>query len=252
MLQIKLRSDPVVCRKVFDIASRNLDHPYTIRYHYWYYYAQAHLNDGSSRRGKRRRIRCVGRVAFLCGQISEPLETEKIKVTPDESVTVPTMKEILRVKGILILRRNATRDYLDFAALAHGLGSEDVKNAMSRFDEFYPQKNGESALMQLQTQLANPLPFDLEETNLSILQAFGPPMAQLGNGQSSLHRSVADTWRRTGASLYNRVIGQPPTRFVDIDLQIRNSLTIYSILIIWDAHERSNGYVSSSTPEFSP
>ena len=42
-LQIKLRSDPSLCRKVFDIASHNLDHPYTIRYHYWYHYAKTYL-----------------------------------------------------------------------------------------------------------------------------------------------------------------------------------------------------------------
>ena len=105
---------------------------------------------------------------------SEPLETEKIKVTSEESITVPTMKEILRIKGFLILRRNATRDYLDFVALANGLGPQGVGESMRRFDELYPQKNGESALMQLQTQLANPLPFDLEITNLSIYKHLVP------------------------------------------------------------------------------
>jgi hypothetical protein len=45
LLQINLRRDPDLCRKVFDIASHNLDHPYTIRYHYWYRYAKEHLPD---------------------------------------------------------------------------------------------------------------------------------------------------------------------------------------------------------------
>ncbi len=39
--------------------------------------------------------------------------------------------------------------------------------ALKDFDRLYPQSTGESALQQLQIQLANPLPYDLEETRLS-------------------------------------------------------------------------------------
>jgi hypothetical protein len=104
----------------------------------------------------------------------EPLETETIKISKMDTITVPTMDEILRIKGVLILRRNSTRDYLDFAALADGFSDSKVCHAMSRFDELYPQKNGESALMQLQIQLANPLPYDLEDLNLSTYRELKP------------------------------------------------------------------------------
>jgi hypothetical protein len=97
----------------------------------------------------------------------EPLETEKMRTASGETITVPTMEEILRIKGALILRRNATRDYLDFSALSDGMGDERVCQAMRRFDELYPQNNGESALMQLQTQLAAPAPYDLDGIDLS-------------------------------------------------------------------------------------
>lgn len=50
--------------------------------------------------------------------------------------------------------------------LANGLGDEGAKTALSCFDELYPQPNGESPLMQLAKQLSNPLPFDLDGTNL--------------------------------------------------------------------------------------
>jgi len=40
------------------------------------------------------------------------------------------------------------------------LGSEGTVGALRNFDELYPQPNGESALQQLQIQLAEPLPFD--------------------------------------------------------------------------------------------
>lgn len=95
-----------------------------------------------------------------------PLETVQIEFR-GETITVPTEAEILRIKGLLILKRNATRDYLDFVALANHMGPEKMIDALRSFDHFYPQRNGESALQQLQIQLANPLPYDLEELNLS-------------------------------------------------------------------------------------
>ena len=85
----------------------------------------------------------------------------------DGSITIPTPAEMLRIKGILILKRNATRDYLDFIALAQSLGDNKVMDALNTFDEFYPQPNKESAYQQLQVQLSNPLPYDLDDVNLS-------------------------------------------------------------------------------------
>ena len=96
----------------------------------------------------------------------EPLETVQIAYQ-DRKITVPTEAEILRIKGVLILKRNATRDYLDFVALADHLGVEKIVSALQPFDRFYPQPNNESALQQLQIQLAQPLPYDLEEHNLT-------------------------------------------------------------------------------------
>lgn len=82
-------------------------------------------------------------------------------------LTVPTMNEILRIKGVLILKRNATRDYLDFVALADGMGDERLVQALQSFDKLYQQDNGESPLQQLQAQLASAVPYDLEGTELS-------------------------------------------------------------------------------------
>jgi hypothetical protein len=91
-----------------------------------------------------------------------PLETMVIDHlgTP---ITVPTPAEILRIKGVLILKRNATRDYLDFIALARHMGNPAMVLALQNFDVLYVQPNGQSALQQLQIQLANPLPYDLDD-----------------------------------------------------------------------------------------
>ena len=95
-----------------------------------------------------------------------PLETEEIKRL-GVRLKVPTAAEMLRIKAVLILRRNATRDYVDFAALGDGVGQAAAAAALCSFDDLYPQESGESSLQQLCAQLASPLPYDLELTDLS-------------------------------------------------------------------------------------
>lgn len=97
---------------------------------------------------------------------NEPLETQEVTIAGVRLV-VPTEEELLRIKGVLILRRNATRDYLDFAALAERIGPARIIQALTSMDQLYPQTSGESALQQLQVQLANAMPFDLEKTDLT-------------------------------------------------------------------------------------
>ncbi len=96
----------------------------------------------------------------------QPLEVAQLDVA-GESITLPTEAEMLRIKAVLILRRNATRDYLDFVALAEHIGEERLVVALGSFDRLYPQSNGESALQQLQIQLAQPLPYDLDAVDLA-------------------------------------------------------------------------------------
>ena len=97
-----------------------------------------------------------------------PKVTEEPTKGIEEATPVPTEAEILRIKGALILKRNATRDYLDFAALSYHIGLKATLDALMCFDDLYPQKNGQSALQQLYLQLDNPHPFDLDGIELSI------------------------------------------------------------------------------------
>jgi Nucleotidyl transferase AbiEii toxin, Type IV TA system len=94
-----------------------------------------------------------------------PLETGIIEVG-GKSLRLPTEAEILRIKAVLVLRRNATRDYVDLVALADHLGMDAVVEALRPFDRMYPQPGGASALQQLAIQLADPRPYDLEATRL--------------------------------------------------------------------------------------
>ncbi len=104
----------------------------------------------------------------------EPLQTTVVEFDGGRRITVPTEAEILRIKGVLILKRNATRDYLDFVALASHLGDDGVAAALQSFDRLYVQTSGESPLQQLQIQLANAMPYDLEETELTEYKNLNP------------------------------------------------------------------------------
>jgi hypothetical protein len=95
-----------------------------------------------------------------------PLETEEVTVRGN-TIVVPTPYEIVRIKGALILTRNAARDYIDFAALTDSVQNNKAYEALRNFDTLYPQKNCQSALQQLIIQLGKPLPFDLQGTDLS-------------------------------------------------------------------------------------
>lgn len=128
----------------------------------------------------------------------QPLETTQID-GPGGKLTVPTEAEILRIKGVLILRRNATRDYLDFVALVNHSGEAQMVSALEHFDRLYPQPNGESALQQLQIQLASPLPYDLQGVGLSEYKNLAP--------QWHDWQVVSAACRRCAEVIFDRIIG---------------------------------------------
>ena len=72
------------------------------------------------------------------------------------------------------LNRWLVGDYLDFVALAQHMGDDGIALALLSFDRLYLQASGESPLQQLQVQLANAVPYDLEETALSEYKSLNP------------------------------------------------------------------------------
>lgn len=101
---------------------------------------------------------------------SRPLETTVVR-----GIRVPTAEETLRIKAYLIVRRNATRDYIDFAALFDHVGVEAALRALRSIDDCYPQEGGTSVSQQLSLQLAEPKPWDLSQTDLGIYKSLAPP-----------------------------------------------------------------------------
>lgn len=129
---------------------------------------------------------------------SAPLETKRIEHAGGY-ITLPTEAEILRIKGALILKRNATRDYLDFVALGARIGDTASVEALREFDSLYPQPNGESAILQLQIQLANPLPYDLDDVKLSEYKSL--------DAQWQDWKAVQVACRRVAELIFDEIVG---------------------------------------------
>jgi len=89
------------------------------------------------------------------------LEFQKIQI--DElSLNVPTIEEIIRIKAFLIVKRNQTRDYLDFAALSEKIGHKASADVIKHLDEYYASDSQDEkpVLSQLLRQLSEPSPKD--------------------------------------------------------------------------------------------
>jgi hypothetical protein len=132
---------------------------------------------------------------------NEPLETTVVDCG-GTAITIPTEAEILRIKGALILRRNATRDYIDFIALSEHMGLDSTAKALKSFDRLYPQGDKESPLQQLQVQLANALPYDLEETELSEYKNLNPRWHDW--------QSIKDACTRLSIQIFDRICSPEP------------------------------------------
>lgn len=110
---------------------------------------------------------------------SRPLDTAEISVR-GQKLRVPTLAEILRIKGCLAVSRNATRDYLDLAALSVLAGLPAAARALAELDacyrDVYRADAGRdiSVALQLARQLAEPAPYDFDETDLSNYKRLDP------------------------------------------------------------------------------
>jgi hypothetical protein len=110
---------------------------------------------------------------------SGPLETTEISVR-GQRLRVPTLSEILRIKGWLAVSRNATRDYLDLAALSVRAGLPAAAQALAELDRCYRDvyrvdaQRDVSVALQLARQLAEPTPYDLDQTDLPSYKRLEP------------------------------------------------------------------------------
>lgn len=100
---------------------------------------------------------------------SAPLETMTVEVSGGRTLKLPTIEEMLRVKSYLAVERNATRDYLDVAALSHRLGLRKSALALDGMNALYAEFAGEGGdmLSTVVVKLTNPDPYDLTQVDLT-------------------------------------------------------------------------------------
>ena len=131
-----------------------------------------------------------------------PLEVEEITFG-DHTVRVPTLMEITRIKAWLCLLRNATRDYLDFVALADRLGHETAVEVVLSLDEYYADQlgpGGRRVATQTAKQLAEPRPDDLSGVDLAAYRELDRRWQDWG--------AVVDGCRRVAVGVLDRVAAQ--------------------------------------------
>jgi hypothetical protein len=132
-----------------------------------------------------------------------PLEVE-VYDTPHGPIRVPTLAEMARIKGWLVLRRNATRDHLDLIALAQRLGT-DAPRVLVGLDEWYADQigpGGERVATQLAKQLAEPRPYDLSDVDLTRYRRLE------ARWQDWL--AVADACRGLAVAMLDRIVEERP------------------------------------------
>lgn len=105
-----------------------------------------------------------------------PLEVTEMTVA-GHTLRVPTNSEMLRVKAWMIVYRNATRDFLDVAALASQFGLHAAGEVLARMDDYYADQrhDGRGVTTQLVRALADPKPYDLDAVDLTAYRQLVEP-----------------------------------------------------------------------------
>ncbi len=101
--------------------------------------------------------------------------------------------------------RNATRDYLDFAALADRLGEAGAAAVVAGMDDYYRDQvgpGGRRVATQVAKQLAEPRPFDLSEIDLQSYRRIEQRWQDWG--------AVADHCRKVAVKVLDRFAGAAP------------------------------------------
>lgn len=112
-------------------------------------------------------------VGFRQARHRGPIETITL-TTPGGPLVVPTLDEMIGMKGYLAYARNAARDYLDFAALAALAGDDATLLALLKSDARYGHLQSGSAAFAIAGRLLDPAPYDLPSVDLADYKGLKP------------------------------------------------------------------------------
>jgi RND superfamily putative drug exporter len=98
-----------------------------------------------------------------------PMETTNVQLPTGDRLQIPTGAETLRLKSYLIMCRNTTRDYAEFAELVDSMETHTAAVVLGSMDRYYcgehPRKQWVAT--QLVRRLADPQPYDEHDARMS-------------------------------------------------------------------------------------
>jgi RND superfamily putative drug exporter len=94
-----------------------------------------------------------------------PVETTNVQLPTGDRLQIPTGAETLRLKGYLIMCRNSSRDYAEFAELVDAMEAQTAAVVLAGMDRYYCSQpsGGQWVATQLVRHLADPHPSDLPD-----------------------------------------------------------------------------------------
>ena len=94
-----------------------------------------------------------------------PVETTHVQLSTGDRLQIPTGAETLRLKGYLIMSRNSSRDYTEFAELVDTMEAETAAFVLAGMDRYYCSQSPRRQWIatQLVRRLADPHPTDLDD-----------------------------------------------------------------------------------------
>jgi heme transporter len=98
-----------------------------------------------------------------------PVETTHVQLPTGDRLQVPTGAETLRLKGYLIMCRNSSRDFAEFADMVDTLEPETAAVVLAGMDRYYccQPPRPQWIASELVRQLADPHPSDLSADDWS-------------------------------------------------------------------------------------
>jgi RND superfamily putative drug exporter len=89
-----------------------------------------------------------------------PMETTNVLLPTGDRLQIPTGAETLRLKGYLMMARNAVRDFTEFSDLVASMDTRTAADVLSGMDRYYcgPPARPHWVATQLVRRLADPRP----------------------------------------------------------------------------------------------
>jgi len=98
-----------------------------------------------------------------------PVETTNVQLPTGDRLQIPTGAETLRLKSYLVMCRNTTRDFAEFAELVDSMETHTAALVLGSMDRYYcgDRSRKQWVATQLVRRLADPQPSDEHDTRMS-------------------------------------------------------------------------------------